>query len=220
METFSKLLAFVRGIHLSLVDSPYKGQWRGALMFSLIYAWTNGWASNQDAGDFRRHHAHYDVIVTNLLRAYWSQRNVGRMDNILTGTFSRLASFLLECNEVCICWSIVDKSTLNPVVAWCRYFTPTNEIWWHQIYKWDALILSLLWRHNGRDGVSNHQISRLFTQPSIQAQIKENVKAPRHWPVTRKMFIFDDVIMILTIWRHRISPTANNMDIGRQFFLW
>ena len=24
--------------------------------------------------------------------------------------------------------------------------------------------------------------SRLFIQPSIQAQIKENIKAPRHWP--------------------------------------
>ena len=25
--------------------------------------------------------------------------------------------------------------------------------------------------------------SRLFTQPSIQAQIKENIKTPRHWPL-------------------------------------
>ena len=25
--------------------------------------------------------------------------------------------------------------------------------------------------------------SSLFTQPFIQAQIKENVKAPRHWPL-------------------------------------
>ena len=25
--------------------------------------------------------------------------------------------------------------------------------------------------------------SRLFTQPFIQAQIKENIKAPRHWPL-------------------------------------
>ena len=24
--------------------------------------------------------------------------------------------------------------------------------------------------------------SRLFTQPFVQAQIKENIKAPRHWP--------------------------------------
>ena len=41
-----------------------------------------------------------------------------------------------------------------------------------------------------------------ITQPYIQAQIKENIKAPRHWPlwghkgpVARKMFPFDDVIM-------------------------
>ena len=35
METFSALLPFVRGIHRSLVDSPHKGQWRGALMSSF-----------------------------------------------------------------------------------------------------------------------------------------------------------------------------------------
>ena len=26
-------------------------------------------------------------------------------------------------------------------------------------------------------------VARLFTQPFIQAQIKENIKAPRHWPL-------------------------------------
>ena len=30
---------------------------------------------------------------------------------------------------------------------------------------------------------------------AIQAQIKENIKAPLHWPVMRKMFPFDDVII-------------------------
>ena len=39
--------------------------------------------------------------------------------------------------------------------------------------------------------------SRLFTQPFVQVQIKENIKAPRHWPVTREMFPIDDVIMFL-----------------------
>ena len=43
----------VSGIHWSPVDSPRKGQWRGALMLSLICAWTNGWANNRDAGDLR-----------------------------------------------------------------------------------------------------------------------------------------------------------------------
>ena len=34
-----------------------------SLMFSLICAWTNVWVNNRDAGDFRRHRAHYDVTV-------------------------------------------------------------------------------------------------------------------------------------------------------------
>ena len=53
-------------IFRSPVNSPHKDQWRGALMFSLICAWTNGWVSNRDTGDLTRHRAHYDVIVMNL----------------------------------------------------------------------------------------------------------------------------------------------------------
>ena len=53
----------VRGIHRSPTDSTHKGQWRGALKFSLICAWTNGWTNNRDAGDLRRHHTHYNVIM-------------------------------------------------------------------------------------------------------------------------------------------------------------
>ena len=56
-----KTAVFVRGIHQSPVNS--KGQWRGALMFSLICAWIHGWVNNREAGDLRCHHAHYDVTV-------------------------------------------------------------------------------------------------------------------------------------------------------------
>ena len=60
---FPRYWPFVRGIHRSPVNSPHKGQWRGALMFSLICVWINGWVNNREAGDLRRHRAHYDVIV-------------------------------------------------------------------------------------------------------------------------------------------------------------
>ena len=60
---FPRYWTFVRGIHRSPVNSPRKGQWRGALMFSLICAWINGWVNNREAGDLRRHHAYYDVFV-------------------------------------------------------------------------------------------------------------------------------------------------------------
>ena len=53
----------VRGIHRSPVNSPHKGQWRGALMFSLICVCINDSVNNREAGDLRRYRAHSDVIV-------------------------------------------------------------------------------------------------------------------------------------------------------------
>ena len=50
-------------IFRSPVNSPHKGQWRGALMFSLICVSINSWVNNRQAGDLRRYHAHYDVNV-------------------------------------------------------------------------------------------------------------------------------------------------------------
>ena len=60
---FPRNWPFVREIHRSPVNFPHKGQWRGALMFSLIYVWINDWVNNREAGDLRRQHGHYDVIV-------------------------------------------------------------------------------------------------------------------------------------------------------------
>ena len=60
---FPRCWTFVRGIHRSPVNSPHKGQWRGALMFSLICFWINGWVNNREVGDLRHYRAHYDVIL-------------------------------------------------------------------------------------------------------------------------------------------------------------
>ena len=65
METFFPLLALCEG------NSQVTGQWRGALMFSLICAWTNGWAKHRDAGDMRRHRAYYDVTVMDRPNSAW-----------------------------------------------------------------------------------------------------------------------------------------------------
>ena len=62
-KPFPRYWPFVRGFHRSPVNTPHKGQWRGALMLSLIFAWTNGWVNNRDAGDLRRHRANYDITV-------------------------------------------------------------------------------------------------------------------------------------------------------------
>ena len=51
---FPRYWPFVWGIHRSPVNSPHKGQWRGALMFTLICARINCWVNNREAGDLRR----------------------------------------------------------------------------------------------------------------------------------------------------------------------
>ena len=63
METFSALLAICAGNSTVPVNSPHKDQWRGALMFSLICVWINGWVNNRDAGDLRRYRTLYNVTV-------------------------------------------------------------------------------------------------------------------------------------------------------------
>ena len=65
-KPFPRYWQFVRGIHRPLVNSPHKGQWRRAFMFSLICVPINGWENNREAGDLRRYRAHYVVIVMNI----------------------------------------------------------------------------------------------------------------------------------------------------------
>ena len=60
METFSALLAICVG------NSPVTGGWRGDLTFSSICARLKGWVNNLEAGDWRRHRAHYGITVMNL----------------------------------------------------------------------------------------------------------------------------------------------------------
>ena len=73
IETFSALLVFCAGNSTVTGEFPtHKGQWRGALMFSLIFAWANGWTNHRDAGDLRRQWRHYNASEFELRWEYHS----------------------------------------------------------------------------------------------------------------------------------------------------
>ena len=65
METFSALLALCAGNSPVTDDFPsLRPVTRSfGVFFFFICAWINGWVSNGEAGDLRRHRAHYDVTV-------------------------------------------------------------------------------------------------------------------------------------------------------------
>ena len=65
METFPALLALCAGNSPGPVNSLHKGQWRGALVFSLMCARINDRVNNRETGDSTHHRGHYDVNVMN-----------------------------------------------------------------------------------------------------------------------------------------------------------
>ena len=63
IETFSAYLALCEDNPVVTAVLPHKGHWRETLIFPRICAWANGWINNRDAGELKRHRAHYDVTV-------------------------------------------------------------------------------------------------------------------------------------------------------------
>ena len=140
---FPRYWPFVRGIHQSPVNSPHIGQWRRALMFSLICAWTNGWINNLEAGDLRRHHAHYDVIVIPE-RYYWFSYWAGLISgNIIWNLFiNACKALLILCTKLlCFLVSLYDiyslmKKTWYEIYSLMSY-SLMKEIWYemHSLIK-------------------------------------------------------------------------------------
>ena len=73
---FPRYWQFVLGNPQWPVNLSHKGQWRGALMFSLICAWINGLVNNREVCVLRRHRTHYGVAVMINLTLHIKQVNV------------------------------------------------------------------------------------------------------------------------------------------------
>ena len=105
METFSAYLAFFAENSPVPMNSPHKGQWRGALVFSLICVWLNSWLNNREVGDLRRHRGHYDVNVMSGSRCVIQWQNI-TYENNNEETFISSHYFIL-------CWVIVNWKLKN-----------------------------------------------------------------------------------------------------------
>ena len=142
-KRFPRYWPFVRGIHQEPVNSPHKGQWHGTLMFSLIRALTNSWANNGDAGDWRRHRAHYCVTVMIcaicgiVLALQWL---------IMTTIASQITSLTVVYSTV---YSDADQRNIKAPRHWplCGEFTGTSEFPAQRASY--AENVSIWWRHHG-----------------------------------------------------------------------
>ena len=115
METVSALLAICAGNSPVPVNSPHKGQWRGASMFSLICVWINGWVNNREANDLRRYRAHYDVIVISSICLPWGNVNKIWMKilHIIIRIIKEMHSKTSSAKCWTFCWSRNVSNTLK-----------------------------------------------------------------------------------------------------------
>ena len=96
------------------------------------------------------------------------------------------------------------RKIVLPVIAG-RVICYSRVYIWHILcinfasrYKKCVKNITLQWRHTERDGDSNHHclLNRLFRRRSKKtSKLRVTGLCPLKWPVTRKMFPLDDVIM-------------------------
>ena len=126
---------FVRGIHRSPMNSLHKGQWHGALMFSLISSSINGWVNNREAGDLRCHCAPYDLTV--MCENTVNTMAVDALVHCITKWSAARVVILLDkqgahfhVNCHLIGWeNHIIKTTCptNIFIFWCKFLYPE---WW------------------------------------------------------------------------------------------
>ena len=119
METFSALRAFVRGIHRWPVNSPHKGQWRGALMFYLICAWINDRVNNRQADDLWQHCIHYDVIVMTTQNRETKWQNISSLHGVHEPPWHQWKCWPLE-DAVVFCLWLVPGLNIQIIIV-CKY---------------------------------------------------------------------------------------------------
>ena len=117
METFSALLAICAG------NSPVTGeiptQRPVTRRFDIFLTWINSWVNNREAGNLRRHRAHYDVTVMKLLTQSAPTVPVKKWLVAYHNTISL---------QFTVKWNLCHATRYNSVVIreyleidWCRY---------------------------------------------------------------------------------------------------
>ena len=116
---FPRYWPFVWGIHRWPVNSPHKGQWRGALMFWLICAWINGWVNIRKAGNLRHHRVHYDVTA---------KASINRQEYILLSGLVKSRSREMSITIIASFWNLTGGSVTGHTSTIFSFSLCRNDI--------------------------------------------------------------------------------------------
>ena len=112
MEAFSTLLAICAG------NSPATGKFSSQRPVTrsfdvfFICAWTNGWANHRDAGDLRRHCAHYGTTVMCPLWSYDKGSVIQTFNILFCITLQKFLNKQLSCQWCVTLWCSCDFTVM------------------------------------------------------------------------------------------------------------
>ena len=119
-----------------------------------------------------------------------------------TGRKIAFESDILEMANVSVCQCINTYAVLHVETQLTPHYSQQS---------WSQILITLHWRHNGRDAAQITSLTFVYSTVYSGADERKHqssaslafvrgierwpVNSPQKWPVTRKMFPFDDVIM-------------------------
>ena len=180
---FPRYWPFVRGIHRSPVNSPHKGQWHGALMFSLICAWVNSWVNNREADDRIRHRAHYDVIVmfctntTGMLKRmnpeeYWQTDFMNHWKPYVMSTRINSNAYAYFGDV-----SYTNTYSHTSIHAWFIFLSLLA-------FLYTIIVISLSLQRRMSINVREITGNSIICSKLVQTNNKEIIKDPHYWPLS------------------------------------
>ena len=192
------------GIHRSPVNSPQKGQWRGALIFSLICAWiSNGSVNDRDTGDtetscslwrFRR------FMMTS------SNGNIFRVTGPLCGEFTGPGEFPTQ-RPVTRSFDVFFDLRLN------KPLSKQSWGWWFET------LLRSLWRHRNVFGMmpAGPQIKSEYRIPAVAFQFRCYLitsdlqdTVAYLWMICR---LHDWLPLLCLYWQHKTDNTQQKLRL-------
>ena len=144
-----------RVIHRSLVNSPQKGQWYWALMFSLICTRMNGWVNNLEAADLRCHRAHYDVTVMRQNSTFF-----------ILSIISKNVSFINHKHNEMLCIALLNLGD-QKIRVWVCWFEmaygSSFDLWSHtSLPEWTCSVVYCALRCGRREWRELRQIWKII----------------------------------------------------------
>ena len=134
-------------------------------------------------------HFHSRKCICNCPLQIWRPFCQGGDELVLTKKAALpLAKILATCrNNV----SNTGPSDVESVsMPWCLHRTRQKYKKYAKEIVTKCHLMSLQWRHNECNGVSNHRRLDYSVNHFVQAQINQNIKAPRHWPLWREFPVY------------------------------